>query len=186
MPELLASGKLREAKAAAMSLPADSGLRAEAMRDVEDAQRRLDLLTAAGGAALAGTDVARAAALLTAAALIRAEDAAAELATVPLPPPADLRATGDGIAVQLFWRPAKSHDADTVYAVRRTAQPRPLIAPSEGEPVHRDCGDTCTDDRVPVARPVQYAVFAVGDGRPELTPGNRLSHAAAAGVRPAG
>ena len=106
MPELLAGGKLREAKAAAMQLPADAGLRAEAMRDVEAAQRRLDQLIAAARAALAGTDEARAEALLKDAALISAEDAAAELATVPLPPPADLRATEDGIAVQLFWRPA--------------------------------------------------------------------------------
>ena len=34
----------------------------------------------------------------------------------------------------------------------------------------RDRGDTCADPRAPVARPVQYAVFALGDGRPSSRP----------------
>src|ERR1700722_2973576 len=170
VPDLLAAGKLQEAKAAVISLPADSGARAEAMRDVEDAQQRLDQLIAAARAALAVQDEARAEALLREAALISGEDATAELAAVPLPPPADLRATGDGAAVQLFWRPAASHDQDTVYVVRRTTRSRPLIAPGEGEPVHPEPGYSCTDARGLVARPIQYAVFPVGDGRPGSRP----------------
>jgi hypothetical protein len=170
VPDLLAAGRLREARATAMALPADAGLHAEAMAQIEAAQRQLDQLIAAAKAALAARDEARASALLKDAARISAEDAATELAAVPLPPPADLRAAVEGGAVRLFWRPGTGHDPDTVYAVRRTPQARPISAPSEGEPVYRDRGDTCADPRVPVARPVQYAVFALGDERPSSRP----------------
>jgi hypothetical protein len=170
VPDLLAAGRLREARAAAMSLPAEGGDRADAVRQIDAAQQQLDQLIAAAKAALAVPDEARAEALLKDAARISAEDAATELAAVPLPPPASLGATVEGTAVRLSWRPAAGHDPDTVYAVRRTLQPRPLTAPSEGEPVHRDRGDTCADPRAPVARPVQYAVFAIGDGRPSSRP----------------
>lgn len=164
--DLLAAGRLPEARAAATALPADGGDHADAVKRIEDAQRQLDQLIAGARAALAVPDEARAWSLLKDAARISAEDAAPLLATVPLPPPADPRATEDDGVVRLFWRPAPGHDPDTVYAVRRTLQPRPLTAPSEGEPVHRDRGDTCTDPRAPVARQVQYAVFALGDERP--------------------
>jgi len=170
VPDLLAAGRLREARAAAMSLPADAGSRAEATQQIEAAQQQLDQLIAAAKAALAVPDEGRAEALLKDAARISAEDAATELAAVPLPPPADLRATVEAGAVGLFWRPAPGHDPDTIYAVRRTPQTRPLTAPSEGEPVYRDRGGECTDPRAPVARPVQYAVFALADGRPSSRP----------------
>jgi hypothetical protein len=170
VPELLAAGRLREARAALMSLPADGGDRADAQARIDAAQQQLDQLIAAARAALAAPDEARAEALLKDAARISAEDAATELAAVPLPPPADLRATLEGGAVTLFWRPAPGHDQGTVYVVRRTLQPRPLTAPSEGEPVYRDHGDTCADQRAPVARPVQYAAFALGEGRPSSRP----------------
>lgn len=170
VPDLLAAGRLREARAAAMSLPADAGAHAEAMQQIEAAQRQLDQLIAAAKAALAAREEARAAALLKDAARISAEDAATELAAVPLPPPADLRAAVEGGAVRLFWRPAAGHDPDTVYAVRRTPRARPITAPSEGEPVYHNRGDTCADPRAPVARPVQYAVFALGDERPSSRP----------------
>ncbi len=165
VPALLAGGRLREAKAAAASLPSE-GERVDAIQQVEAAQQRLDQLIADAKAALGVPDEARAETLLKEAALISAEDAAAELGAVPPPPPTDLRAVGDGTTVRLFWRPAPGHDPDTVYAVRRTAQPRPLTAPAEGEPVHRGGGDACADARAPVARPVWYAAFALAEGRP--------------------
>lgn len=170
VPELLQSGRLREARAAAASLPLDSGERAEMARLVQEAQERLDQLLSAARTALAVPDEARAEQLLQEAALLSAEDAGTELAAVPPPPPARLRASGDGTEVRLFWRPAPGHGRDTVYAVRRSEQPRPLTAPSEGDPVYRDSGDACADPRAPVARPVQYAVFAVRDGRPPSRP----------------
>jgi hypothetical protein len=170
VPDLLAAGRLREARAAALSLPPEAAAQAEAMQQIEAAQWQLDQLIAAAKAALAARDEARAAALLKDAALISAEDAATELAAVPLPPPADLRAALEGREVRLFWRPATGHDPDTVYAVRRAPQTRPIAAPSEGEPVFRDRGDTCADPRAPVARPLQYAVFALGGERPSSRP----------------
>ncbi|MBV9451907.1 MAG: hypothetical protein JO345_39080 [Streptosporangiaceae bacterium] len=169
VPELLAAGRLREAKAAAASLPSE-GERMDAMQRVEAAQQRLDQLIAAAKAALAVPDEMRAESLLKEAGLLSVEDAAVELAAVPLPPPADLRAVGEGGSVKLFWRPAPGHDQDTVYVVRRTTQTRLLTGPTEGEQVHRDRGDTCADTHAPVARPVQYAVFAAGDGRPSSRP----------------
>lgn len=168
--ELLAAGRLREARAAAMSLPADAGARTEAEQQIAAAQQQLDQLLAAARAALARTDEARAEALLKDAARISAEDAATELATVPLPPPAEVHAAVEGGVVLLSWRPAVGHDPDTVYAVRRTSQARSLTAPSEGEPVYRDRGDACADPRAPVARAARYAVFALGDGRPSSRP----------------
>jgi hypothetical protein len=170
VPDLLAAGRLREARAAAMSLPPEAGARDEAMQLIEAAQRQLDQLMATAKAALAARDEARAAALLKDAARISAEDAATELAAVPLPPPADVRAAVEGNEVRLFWRPASGHDPDTVYAVRRTPAARPIGAPSEGEPVFRDRGDQCADPRAPVARPLQYAVFALGVERPSSRP----------------
>lgn len=170
VPDLLATGRLREARAAAMSLPADAGIRAEAEQQVDAAQRQLDQLIAAARAAVAADDEARAESLLRDAARISAEDASTELAVVPLPPPADLRATLEDGAVRLFWRAAVGHDPDTVYVVRRAPQSRQITVSSEGDPVFRDRGDTCADTRAPVARPLNYAVFAVGDGRPSSRP----------------
>jgi hypothetical protein len=169
VPDLLATGHLREARAALSSLPSE-GLRIDAQQQVEAAQQGLDQLIAAAKAALQVPDEARAEALLRDAALISAEDAAAELATVPLPPPADLRASGDGAVVRLSWRPAPGHDPDTVYVVRRAGQSHPLSAPAQGEPVSRDRGDSCADERAPAALPVQYAVFAVREDRPASRP----------------
>lgn len=169
VPALLAGGRLREARAAAASLPSE-GERADAIQLVEAAQQRLDQLITAAKAALGVSDEARAETLLKEAALISAEDAAAELAVVPPPPPAGLHAAGDGTTVRLSWRPAPSHDPDTVYVVRRTESPRSLIAPAEGEPVHRGAGNTCADTRAPVARPVRYTAFALTEGRPASRP----------------
>jgi hypothetical protein len=169
VPDLLAAGRLREAKAAAANLPSE-GERIDAEKLVEAAQQRLDKLTADAKTALEAHDEARAETLLKEAALISAEDAAVELAAVPVPPPANLRVDGDGTSVRLFWRPAPGHDPDTVYVVRRSTHPRVLTTPTDGDQVHRDRGDTCSDSRVPVARRVQYAVFALGDGRPSSRP----------------
>jgi hypothetical protein len=163
---LIRSGRLREARAAAMGLPAGTGLRSDAMQLVDAAQQELDQLLAQAEAALRLPDEARAEALLKRAAGISAEDAAEKLAAVPLPPPAELRAACEATTVKLSWRSAPGHDADTVYAVCRTTQQRPPSAPTEGDPVSRDRGDTCTDAHAPVARAVQYGVFALGDGRP--------------------
>jgi hypothetical protein len=174
VPDLVAAGRLREARAAAASLPAEDSVRADAEQRIAAAQHRLDELLAAVRAASAAHDEARAQALLKEASLISAEDADAELAEVPLPPPASLHATGEKTGVSLIWRPAPGHDPDTVYLVRRSAPPRSLSAPNDGEPVYRDRGNRCTDPRAPVARPVQYAVFAEADGRPTSRPATVL------------
>ena len=66
----------------------------------------------------------------------------------PLPPPADLRASGDGTVVRLSWRRAPGHDPGIVYVVRRAEGARPLTVPAEGEQVYRDSGDACADERL--------------------------------------
>jgi hypothetical protein len=169
VPDLLASGRLREARAAAMALPAGDA-RADAVKQVDQAQRALDDLIAEARAAVAAPDEARAETLLKDAEKISAEDATTELAAVPLPPPGSARAVGEGSAVRLSWRPAPGHGPDTVYVVRRSLGPLAPAAPSEGEPVYRDSGDSWTDPGAPVARTVRYAVFATGDGRPNSRP----------------
>lgn len=167
---LLESGRLPEAIQAAQSLPADSDAGAEAVQLVTAARERLDKLFAQAAAAAEEPDEVRATALLKEAAGISAEDAEERLAAIPLPPPAALRVVCDGDAVKLYWRPAAGHDADTDYAVCRSEQ-RPPMAPEDGTSVHRGRGDSCTDQRAPVARTLQYAVFALGgSGRPTSRP----------------
>ena len=167
---LLESGRLHEAIQAAQSLPADSDAGAEAVQLVTAARERLDTLFAQAAAAAEEPDEVRATALLKEAAGISAEDAQERLAAIPLPPPASLRAVCDGETVKLYWRPAPGHDADTDYAVCRSEQ-RPPTAPQDGTSVHRGRGDSCTDQRAPVARTLQYAVFALGgSGHPASRP----------------
>jgi hypothetical protein len=168
--DLLAAGRLREARAALAGLPAEGTLRAEAEQGIKEKQQRLDEVLAAVRAASTAHDETRAQTLVKEASLISVEDAEAALAEVPLPPPAALHAAGEGTGVSLFWRAAPGHDPDTVYVVRRGTPPRPPSTPDDGEPVSRDRGSTCTDPRAPVARPVQYAVFATTDGRPPSRP----------------
>jgi len=168
--DLLASGRLREARAAAMALPAAGDVRADAMKQVDQAQRALDDLIAAARAAVAAGDEARAETLLKDAEKISTDVAATELAAVPLPPPGSARAAAEGSTVRLSWRAAPGHGPDTVYVVRRTLGPLAPGAPSEGEPVYRDHGDSCADPGAPVARTLRYAVFATGDGRPDSRP----------------
>ena len=166
---LLDAGQLREAKAAAQNLTAGSDMATEALQRVEAAQQRLDQLLEQARAAALASDEARAETLLKDAAPISAEDAASVLATLQFAPPEDLRAAEAGAEVKLFWRPGPGHDQDTDYIVRRT-QLRAPAAPTDGDPVYEGKGGTCSDPRAPIARPVQYGVFAQGQGRPPSRP----------------
>jgi hypothetical protein len=166
---LLASGRLNEARQAALSLPQKSPDASEAIKEVQAARQRLDSLLQEIRRAVAIPDEVRAAALLREAVAISAEDADAELAGIPLAPPAGLRVVCDGEAVKLFWQPAPGHDDGTAYVVTRTDQ-RPPAAPGDGSVLHRGQATTCTDAHAPVARMVQYGVFALADGRPSSRP----------------
>jgi hypothetical protein len=166
---LLASGRLNEASQVALSLPAGSQQRQEATKDIETARERLATLLAEARKAVAAADEVQAAALLREAATISADDATEALTAVPLAPPAGLRAICEGAEVRLFWQPAPGHDDATTYVVTRTLQ-RPPAAPSDGSAVHRDRSSSCRDGHAPVARPVQYGVFALADGRPSSRP----------------
>jgi conjugal transfer/entry exclusion protein len=167
--QLIGSGQLNEATQAAMSLPAESGNRQEAIKEVEAARARLDGLLAEARKALEVPDEVRAAALLREAALISAEDAEEALAAVPPAPPAGLRAVCEEAAVKLFWQPAPGHDDGTTYVVTRTVQ-RPPAAVGDGSVVHRGQANSCNDAHAPVARIVQYGVFALADRRPNSRP----------------
>lgn len=162
---LLKLGRLREASQATQALPEGSGQRAEALALVTEARARLEALLAQAAAAARIPNEVQAAKLLKDAAQISLEDADEALATIPLPPPAGLRAVHDGAAVKLFWRPAAGHDGDTEYVACRTEQ-RPPAAATDGKMVFRGQGDACTDSGAPVARELQYGVFALGSGRP--------------------
>ena len=167
---LLETGRLREAAQVTQSLPADSEGGTEAAKLVTAARERLDQLIAEAATAAGIPDEVRATALLKEAAGISAEDAEERLLAVPLPPPASLRAVCDGDVVKLYWRPAAGHNSDTAYAICRSEQ-RPPAAPEDGTAVYRGPGDSCTDQRAPVARTLQYAVFALSGGnRPTSRP----------------
>lgn len=166
---LLDSGHLREATAAAATLSGDPDTVTEARQLVQAATQRLGQLLAQAAAARQVPDEALAEKLLKDAARVSTEDAEAELATLPLAPPAGLRAVGDGTHVALFWQRGHGQDESTSYIVCR-AMDRPPAAPVDGTQVHHGPGDSCTDPRAPVARPVQYGVFALGEGRPPSRP----------------
>jgi hypothetical protein len=166
---LLASGRLNEARQAALSLPAGLPQRQDAIKEVDAARERLDAMLADVRRALSVPDESRAATLLREAAAISREDAEEALAAVPLAPPAGLRAVCEAAAVKLFWQPAPGHGDGTTYVVTRTEQ-RPPAAVGDGSVVHRGRGGTCADTDTPVARLVQYGVFALADGRPSSRP----------------
>jgi hypothetical protein len=167
--KLIRTGGLGEASQIAASLPADSSVRPEAVRLVDEARQRLMTLLAAATEAKAVPDEAEAARLLREAALISAEDAAQALAAVPLPPPANLRAICDGMQVKLYWQAATGHDGDTRYEVYRSEQRTPA-APGDGSVVYRGAEQSCADAHAPVARELHYCVFAVGSGRQSSRP----------------
>ena len=123
--DLLTSGRLNEARQTALSLPADSPQREDAIKVVDAARERLEALLAEARRAVAVPDEVRAVALLREAAVISAEDAEEALAAVPQPPPAELRAVCDGNTVKLFWQPAPGHDDTTSYVATRTQAGRP-------------------------------------------------------------
>lgn len=166
---LLDAGQLREAASAAQNLTGDPEMTAEAQRLVKDARQRLDQLLAEARAARLVPDEALAEQRLKDATLISAEEAAAELATLPLAPPTQLDAVAEGVRVELFWQRGPGQDADTEYAVRRTRD-RPPTAATDGTQVHRGRGNSCADSGAPVALPVQYGVFALSGTRPASRP----------------
>jgi hypothetical protein len=162
--KLLADGRLAEAAQTAQAL-GEAAQRDEALAEVKSVRDRLDALLAQARTARQAGDDARAVDVLREARGISADDADAELRIIPLAPPADLRAIGDGAKVRLFWQRAPGHGDDTVYAVART-EGRPPAAPADGTAVHHGPETTCADEQPRVARAVQYGVFAASDGRP--------------------
>lgn len=166
---LLASAQLKEARHAALSLPENVPHREDAIKEVKAAQERLDALLAEVGQALAAPDEIRAQARVREAALISAEDAEEALAAVPLVPPGSLRAICEATTVKLSWQPSPGHDDGTTYVVARTEQRPPVVA-DDGFVVHRGRASSCADTHAPVARLVQYGVFAVAEGRRSSRP----------------
>jgi hypothetical protein len=161
--DLLESGELREAASLASSLSGDEAR--EVRQLVATRQQELAHLLASAEAALRRPDEALAGQLLRDAARISREDAEPRLAQVPPASAAQLRATGDGEEVRLFWERGPGHDASTVYVVARTVG-RPPAAPGDGSQVHRGPATECADPDAPVATEVHYGVFALADGRP--------------------
>ena len=166
---LLIAGRLNEAAQAAQSLADNSPESQEAVSEVEAARARLNALLAQARQAAGATDEVQAETLLRQAAAISAEDVEVALRAVPLPPPVGLRAVCDGPAVKLFWQPAPGHDESVRYEVARAEQ-RPPAAASDGSPIYQGQSSGCTDNHAPVARPMQYGVFARCDGRPDSRP----------------
>jgi hypothetical protein len=167
--DMLESGQLREATAAAQTMSGDPDTVAEARQLVDSARQRLDQKLAEAKAARQVPDEALAEKLLKDAAQISQEDAETELATLPLAPPTQLHAAGDGAQVKLAWHRGPGQDESTSYAVCRTLGRSPT-SPVDGAQVYRGPSDSCADPGAPVAAPVQYAVFALSDSRPPSRP----------------
>jgi hypothetical protein len=164
---LLEDGQLREAANVAGNLP-DGDEKAEAVQQVAARQQVLDDLLAKAESARRASNEVLAETLLRDAARISQEDAKPLLDQLPPAPPGPVTVTGDGAAVKVFWQRGPGHDESTVYAVARTAGRAPT-APTDGQ-VHRGSGTECTDQDAPAATEVQYAVFALAEGRPPSRP----------------
>jgi hypothetical protein len=164
---LLEDGLLHEAANVASTLP-DGDEKVEAGQQVAAKQQALDDLLARAEAARRASDEALAEKLLRDAARISQEDVKPQLDQLPPTPPGQVTATGDGVAVKVFWQRGAGHDESTVYAVARTAGRAPT-APADGQ-VHRGPGTECTDRGAPVATEVQYGVFTLAEGRPPSRP----------------
>jgi hypothetical protein len=166
---LLAEGRLREAQAAAQSLPAESARKKEILADLEVAAVRLADLLDQARVAIALPDEVRAESLLRDARMISEEEAEVVLATVPLPPPQNLRVASDADVVRLHWQPNAGHDEATSYQISRSEQQAPL-SPAEGTPLGKQAETDLVDPRPLVARTVHYSVFALEQGRPASRP----------------
>ena len=160
---LLEKGELREAANLAGTLSGEEGTAVQQL--VAARQQELkDRLDQAAAAQQAG-DEALAQEHLRAADLISHEDTAPRLAQLPLAPAVNLRGAGDDEQVKLFWDAGPGHDGSTRYAVTRKTGGTPT-APGDGTRVHEGPETECADPEAPVATEVQYAVFALADGRP--------------------
>lgn len=163
--QLLAEGRLAEARQAAQSMPDGSKERSAAIKRVDTERTRLDDLLTQVRQAVADGDETRAASLVREAELISGDDAEEALAAVPLTPPAGLRLVSDGDSVKLFWQPSAGHGDDTTYIVIRS-DTRPPSTPADGTELGRESGTTFVDPHSLVARTVYYSVFAAARGRP--------------------
>jgi hypothetical protein len=166
---MLENGQLGEARSLAGTLAGDTEMFDQAAQAVAARAQELAVLMARVAEARQRPDEALAYTLLRDAERISKEDAERELVTLPLAPPVQTRATGDGQQVKVFWDRGAGHDESTSYAVRRTAG-RPPTAPTDGTEIHQGTGTECADSGALVAIPVQYGVFAVADGRPASRP----------------
>lgn len=165
---LLADGQLREAESQAGMLP-DGDEKVDVSKQIAAKRQELTDLLAKAEAAMQRSDEAHAEKHLRAAELISKADAADMLRQLPLAPPGQVTATGDGPAVKVFWQPGPGHDESTAYAVARTIGRTPS-APGDGTSVHRGTGTECADSGAPAATEVQYGVFATAEGRPPSRP----------------
>jgi len=165
---LLADGQLSEAESQASTLP-DGDEKADVTRQIAAKKQELRDLLAKADDARRASDEAQAERHLAAARLISRTDADTMLRQLPLAPPGQVTVTGDGASVKVFWQRGPGHDESTGYAVARTEGRKPT-APGDGTPVHRGTGTECADPGAPVAKEVQYGVFATAEGRPPSRP----------------
>lgn len=166
---LLAEGRLPEAAVLARQLPASLGSTKNVLDRVEESRRRYDALVDQARRALADQDEVRAVAHLQEAARISSEEAGEVLSAVPMPPPLGLAASTAGGQVSLHWGPNLGYSDETSFLVRRGGASVPT-SPVHGTPVPTGEDASARDARPPVARQLQYAVFAQSPGRPVSRP----------------
>ena len=187
---LLEPGQLREASAAAQTLPDELRTwRAEAVQLVQAAQERLDALLAQAGGGGADPDEAQAAGAARGRGADQRRRRRRALATLPLaPPPEACAPSSDGAAVKLFWQPGARARRATRATSSAAPEQRPPAAPTDGDRgVTTARAARVRRPRAPVARPVcSTASSRSADGRPSSRPATVAGHAAAAGLAPGG
>jgi hypothetical protein len=164
--ELLEEGRLRAAQQALAAL-SDSDDEAAAVRALVEANsaRVEQLVRSATAAESSGREEEARRLLLEAHNLAQDDpDLEGRLQRLPLAAPHDPTAVEAGVAVQLGWKAPSSAGGRVRYRVVRT-EGRPAASPQDGAVVAETTELSCSDARPPVARRLQYTVFATTDGR---------------------
>lgn len=163
--KLIATGQLREARSAALQLPAGD-LRIAADKEVEQANTRVQELLEAIRRAVEGRDEETAARLVAQVAEVSGEDATQVLVTVPQPPPAALGVTVGASEVTLRWLATPAHEATTGYVVLRSDGAVPTAATPRAV-VARTFETSWIDSAPPISSALYYGVYASTPGRPD-------------------
>ncbi|WP_326561232.1 hypothetical protein [Micromonospora sp. NBC_01796] len=163
--ELLEEGLLRAAEQALAALPATDPDHAAVQSLVQAQHVAVERLVREAGAAVDAHREQDAERQLREALRIASddEDLVARLRRLPPPPPRDVSVVPVDATVRLDWKTPDTAAEELRYCVVRT-DGRAAAAPADGLQIAATKSTSAVDRQPPVARTVEYAVFASADG----------------------